>query len=396
MNLTQNFELVWPKLKTFNATAGQEGNGEMEKVLAMVVLGLGSFVAGILPAFISERNRRRFPLTTSLMLCFGAGILLATALIHILPEVRNQMKSNWAEISLCAGFFAIYFIDEFIHYFFGEAIQHSHSHDNNHSHNTISGNTTSISNNHRHNYGTLQNSESAPLLGDHNTEANGNSHSHNHHTHEHDNHGNHHSHETNHEHAACTDEIVEDANARICHTSHTEPCSQSMTGTLGLFVALSLHSAIEGLAIGVQDSSTKVLFLLGAVACHKFVMGFCLGLEFRSNPQTPLKSQIIGISVFALGAICGIGLGMIIVDIPSSWSTTALPVIQGLAGGTLLYVTVCEVIPREKARWHLNSERRLAGFAQFLVVAVGFTTMCIVNFYLDGKFHHNRLIDISL
>ena len=59
-------------------------------------------------------------------------------------------------------------------------------------------------------------------------------------------------------------------------------------------------------------------------------MGFCLGLEFRSNPQTPLKSQIIGISVFALGAVYGIRLGMIVVDIPSTWSKTALPIIQGL------------------------------------------------------------------
>lgn len=75
-----------------------------------------------------------------------------------------------------------------------------------------------------------------------------------HHNHEHS----HHNHSENHAHIHCNDEIVEDANARICHTSHTEPCSQSMTGTLGLFVALSLHSAIEGLAIGVQDSATKV------------------------------------------------------------------------------------------------------------------------------------------
>jgi len=58
--------------------------------------------------------------------------------------------------------------------------------------------------------------------------------------------------------SGCDEASVEDANARICHTSHMEPCAQSMTGTLGLFVALSLHSAIEGLAIGVQNSSTKV------------------------------------------------------------------------------------------------------------------------------------------
>ncbi|TMW52281.1 hypothetical protein DOY81_002614, partial [Sarcophaga bullata] len=375
MNLTRNFQMVIPTLTALNSSAVQENDsGKMEKLLAMLVLGMGSFISGLLPALISERNRRRFPLTASLMLCFGAGILLATALIHILPEVRKQLNSNWAEISLCAGFLIIYFIDEFIHYFFGEAIQHTHDHENNSRHSMA---TPSSNINQRHNYGALQNSESEPLLRSNETSSNDGSQSY--HNHEHS----HHNHSGNHAHIHCNDEIVEDANARICHTSHTEPCSQSMTGTLGLFVALSLHSAIEGVAIGVQDSATKVLFLLGAVACHKFVMGFCLGLEFRSNPQTPLKSQIIGISVFALGAVCGIGLGMIVVDIPSTWSKTALPIIQGLAGGTLLYVTVCEVIPREKARWHLNSERRLAGFAQFLVVAMGFTAMCVINFYFD-------------
>lgn len=79
-----------------------------------------------------------------------------------------------------------------------------------------------------------------------------------HNNHSHDDHSSHSDHADNHSHIHCDDEAVNEANARICHTSHTEPCSQSMTGTLGLFVALSLHSAIEGLAIGVQNSATKV------------------------------------------------------------------------------------------------------------------------------------------
>jgi len=71
-----------------------------------------------------------------------------------------------------------------------------------------------------------------------------------------------HAHSHNHDHVNirqhCDDEVIADANARICHTSHAEPCAQSIVGTLGLFVALSLHSAFEGIAIGVQNSATKV------------------------------------------------------------------------------------------------------------------------------------------
>ncbi|XP_053957532.1 zinc transporter ZIP1 [Anastrepha ludens] len=345
--------------------------GDGEKILAIGVLGLGSLLSGMLPAIISDRSRRRFPLTTSMLLCFGAGILLATALVHILPEVRKQMDSNFAEITICGGFFVIYFIDEFIHYFFGEAIQHRHFR------------STEPLRNHNQGYGAVNN-DTTPLLVDAHDHYNTN-----HHGEQQQNNSYNTCNESSHQHFqnntshCAVQTAIADANARICHTSHEEPCAQSMTGTFGLFVALSLHSAIEGLAIGVQNSATKVIFLLGAVACHKFVMGFCLGLEFRSNPQASLRKHFIGILVFALGAVCGIAIGMVIVDVPYSWSGSVLPVIQGLAGGTLFYVTVCEVIPREKARWHQNPSRKVAGFGQFLAVSGGFAIMCIINYYLD-------------
>uniref|UniRef100_A0A1I8Q4B9 Uncharacterized protein n=1 Tax=Stomoxys calcitrans TaxID=35570 RepID=A0A1I8Q4B9_STOCA len=356
----------WPILDLWNATTAMEndansGTGILQKVMAMLILGVGSFLSGMLPSVISEQNRQRFPLATSLMLCFGAGILMATSLVHILPEVRNQMNSNWAEISLCGGFFIIYFIDEIVHYFFGEVIQHTHQQQQHHhqqqhrhSHNGNSGN-----------YGSIG-GESEPLLQDSSTPDD-------------------HNHTHSHSHTLCHEQVIEEANARICHTNHAEPCSQSIS-TMGLFAALSLHSAIEGIAIGVQNTPSKVLFLLGAVACHKFVMAFCLGLEFRSNTSTTIKAQTMGILVFSLGAICGIGMGMLLVGIPSSLlSSTALAIIQGLAGGTLLYVTVCEVIPREKARWHQNENRKGAGIAQLVTVALGFTTMVIINLYLDDN-----------
>lgn len=49
-----------------------------------------------------------------------------------------------------------------------------------------------------------------------------------------------------------------EANARICHTNHSEPCEQSLAGHAGLLLALSLHSVLEGIAVGVQDTSAKV------------------------------------------------------------------------------------------------------------------------------------------
>lgn len=175
----------------------------------------------------------------------------------------------------------------------------------------------------------------------------------------------------------------EAANARICHVNHTEPCLDSFSGIGGLLIALSLHSLLEGLAIGVQESGNKVLLLLGAVASHKYVVGFCLGMELSASQRSQFKNHLFGILTFSLGSVIGIAIGMIIVDAETSWTESAVPVLQGLAGGTLLYVTVCEVLPREKAKWHKNRENRYAGIFQLIAVCVGFIVMTVMNRYIS-------------
>lgn len=66
----------------------------------------------------------------------------------------------------------------------------------------------------------------------------------------------------------------------------------------------------------------------------------------------------------------------------ASWSKVLLPILQGLAGGTLLYVTVSEVLPRERARWH-KSTRRSAGIFQFFSTTIGFLLIFLMNTYIS-------------
>lgn len=126
----------------------------------------------------------------------------------------------------------------------------------------------------------------------------------------------------------------------------------------------------------------QILLLVGAVACHKFVVAFCLGIELSGNPLSTMTKHIIYISTFSLGTILGIGIGMALTNLPDSLKGTAIPLLQGLAGGTLLYVTVCEVMPRERARWHENGPKS-AGILQFLSIALGFVVMTIINMYFN-------------
>jgi len=65
-------------------------------------------------------------LVLSALLCFGAGVLLATALTHMLPEVRANVEELMkdpdfspflkslplTEVLLSAGFFIVYGLDE--------------------------------------------------------------------------------------------------------------------------------------------------------------------------------------------------------------------------------------------------------------------------------------------
>ena len=46
--------------------------------------------------------------------------------------------------------------------------------------------------------------------------------------------------------------------------------------------ALSLHAVFEGLAVGLEETTAGVWTLFAAIASHKFVIAFCMGVELVS------------------------------------------------------------------------------------------------------------------
>lgn len=51
---------------------------------------------------------------------------------------------------------------------------------------------------------------------------------------------------------------VDEDGTLLCHGSHTKPCANSNAGLLGLLTALTLHAALEGLAVGLEAEASKV------------------------------------------------------------------------------------------------------------------------------------------
>lgn len=60
------------------------------KILAIIILGIGSFVFGLLPTCIPRESQRRCPLLITILLCFGAGVLFSTSLVHMLADVSIE------------------------------------------------------------------------------------------------------------------------------------------------------------------------------------------------------------------------------------------------------------------------------------------------------------------
>ena len=186
---------------------------DQSKFLAMFVLGGGSFFVGMLPGFLNRRHHERHQLLITILLCFGAGVLFATAIVHILSEVQASIPKT-AALYFCSGFFLLYIVDVIVHYFIREN-RHNQPHAPN------------------RNYGS--NNERESLLG-------------------------------------------QRSNNDSLPTNQNVPCPSNFTAKIGLLCALSLHSFLEGLAIGVQDTSAKVLLLITAVACHKYVVNIFLNI----------------------------------------------------------------------------------------------------------------------
>ncbi|XP_038122368.1 zinc transporter ZIP2 [Culex quinquefasciatus] len=298
------------------------------KLLALVVLGVGSLASGAAPLYLDQRQARartarNSTLLITVLLCFGAGVLLATALVHMLSDVRLYLP-RYAEVIFCGGFFLIYVIEELVQLWRtgvnqpkvltngGEAADCCSS-----------GDSISLENK----LSTLKTSTQ----------------------------------------------------------SETQPTPlQPQSGTFSLLLALCVHSLLEGLAIGVQSSAPKVLLLLGAISAHKFVVAFCLGVEIcsQNHPQTSRTSNLVQIVIFSLGSVLGIAIGMALDRLDDTFNRLVIPGLQGVAGGTLLYVTLSEVLPRERAKAK-TTEGWATGLWQLCAVVAGFAVMSALSLLIS-------------
>jgi len=95
-------------------------------------------------------------------------------------------------------------------------------------------------------------------------------------------------------------------------------------------LAISLHAVFEGIAMGLTDNPKSVWLLFIAISAHKYVISFCISMQFVTSGLPPLLS-IIYFSTFALISPVGAGIGILISETVKSEAetqTVAVTVLQ--------------------------------------------------------------------
>ncbi|CAD5123757.1 unnamed protein product [Dimorphilus gyrociliatus] len=140
-----------------------------------------------------------------------------------------------------------------------------------------------------------------------------------------------------------------------------------------LLLALSLHSVFEGLAIGLETNKSVLFQIFAAVALHKCILAFSLGVNFiqsKLSTSAIFKSNIL----FCITSPVGITIGVLVNSFVSKSAEGAVVdgTLQGLAAGTFLYVIFFEIIPFEFGTQEGQPNRLLRALFLF----VGYATIC--------------------
>ncbi|KAK6730943.1 hypothetical protein RB195_007424 [Necator americanus] len=133
-------------------------------------------------------------------------------------------------------------------------------------------------------------------------------------------------------------------------------------------LALSIHSVIEGVALGVGDNTSETTALFLSLLVHKLIVAFSVGLQLARTHAHQLQWVVASVFTFALMSPLGAVIGMAVQSAASnSFSKdVTITILQGLAVGTFLYVTFFEVLLHERDNEHPN-------LLKLLVMLVGFS-----------------------
>ena len=151
------------------------------------------------------------------------------------------------------------------------------------------------------------------------------------------------------------------------------------TKTVILFFALSLDEFLGGISLGLQRTNSAVWSILIGLLAHESVVGFGLGLQLSSLPQSRRFFAItlaVGYAIFGtIGAI----VGTVIAETTEASQGIDLVngILQGIATGVFIYVTFFEILE--------GKVHRKTRVLDLVAIAVGFFIMAAIAAIPSGE-----------
>eukprot|EP01091_Cochliopodium_minus_P021445 TRINITY_DN980_c0_g1_i2.p1 TRINITY_DN980_c0_g1~~TRINITY_DN980_c0_g1_i2.p1 ORF type:complete len:288 (-),score=73.64 TRINITY_DN980_c0_g1_i2:35-898(-) len=154
-------------------------------------------------------------------------------------------------------------------------------------------------------------------------------------------------------------------------------------GAFILFLAVSIHSIIEGVTLGIQSNVNQMIPILTAILSHKWTDTMALGINL-ARVETPFKKYLIEIILVSFMTPFGVLLGSAIdLSVSDDVSEFISAIVLAVATGTFIYVAVVDIILPEfknpKYKWF-----------KFCFLIFGMLLIGIITQLLHGEHDHSK------
>jgi zinc transporter 1/2/3 len=291
------------------------------KLIFGFAIGFVALVSGALPQLFKKFFRRRF-LWLSIANAFGGGVFLATAIIHMMPELLHGLDELGHDTGYPIGF--LFILVGYIVILCLERVLFAHTHEHHPEEEQL---------HHSKVYHTTSSSKEIPPVN-----------------------------------APPEDGINASETSPLVHKKHR----RLLLTPLLLLAVLSIHSVLEGTVLGVQKSDEEVSAIAAAILSHKWVESLSLGLLMVKN-HVPRLVGFGMVSFFSLITPLGIFIGSLM----STMSQTIPTIFNALALGSFFYIGATEIVGDEfrevkgiRNRWF-----------KFVGLLIGAALLCFIRIF---------------
>ena len=141
-----------------------------------------------------------------------------------------------------------------------------------------------------------------------------------------------------------------------------------------ILTALSIHSLLEGLALGAQRDLRSALVIFAAILAHKSMEGFALGVSLARSACRGARAAAL-LALFAVATPVGIVAGATVGALEGPTRLACEATFLSLAAGTFAYVATLDILREE---FHEPGGR----FAKWLWVVAGAGVMALLALWV--------------